>query len=784
MITRLNLDGEGKPSDVPEGEAVPRADATSLYSSIAGQIVVGRYLLHVGGSCGGVVEETSSGVSTHTRPRPTPILLPPGSTRGLLDREKELTAALSAVDAGLSIEVSGESGVGKTAFLHQLAHHSGAAAFVDGVAYIGARHQSSTDILQLVFEAFYESDQVCKPTIADIRRGLEEIQALILIDDVQLPQHEMELVLDVAPRSALALATRKRCLFGELRSVVLEGLPSREAVTLLERELGRSIDVAERSPAANLCTSLGGHPLRIRQAASVIRDHGISIDVLARDIAQENLIGELMASTDEKHRRALLALAATTGVPIPAQHISALGEVTDIDSALTVFARHGLVVRGQSRYRLVDGVQDQLRRVEDLKPWINRSITYFTAWAERYRRSPNTLLEESEALLRAQQDAVDAQRWGEALRLGRLLAPALVLAARWGAWAIALDCCLAAAKAMKDRAAEAWTLHEMGTRALCLGETGTARALLSQALKLRETMEDGDALAASRRNLSYVLAPIAVISRPPEPEPERFADVVDLDALPLRDHRPPPVLVRSTPSVRSVLLMTVACAILASLAYWADPSELFQAIQDGPNAPPLLQSGLATNTTDVETTPQLPRPTSRQPRVLRFTAFPDVIARGESLGLCYDVANGTRLRIDPDVGEVGGGRNDCVRAAPAETTTYVLTAQGEDGQSVRQTVLVRVGLGGGAPRTNVPDRASILIFTPRPGSIATGAPTALCYAVNGAAHARIEPGIGEVTPTNTLTCLRVAPSRTTTYELVAYGRDGYKAKQQLVIFVR
>ena len=158
------------------------------------------------------------------------------------------------------------------------------------------------------------------------------------------------------------------------------------------------------------------------------------------------------------------------------------------------------------------------------------------------------------------------------------------------------------------------------------------------------------------------------------------------DALPLRDHRPPPVLVRSTSSVRSVFLMTVAFAILASLAYWADPSELFQAIQDGPNAPPLLQSGLATNTTDVETTPQLPRPTSRQPRVLRFTAFPDVIARGESLGLCYDVANGTRLRIDPDVGEVGGGRNDCVRAAPAETTTYVLTAQGEDGQSVRQTV--------------------------------------------------------------------------------------------------
>ena len=780
MITRLDLDGDAKPSDVPEGDAVPHAQTASLYSSIAGQIVVGRYLLHVGGSCGGVVEETSAGVSTHIRPRPTPIFLRPGSTRGLIDREKELTAALAAVDAGLSIEVSGEPGIGKSAFLHQLAHHSGAAAFVDGVAYIGARHQSSTDILQLVFEAFYESDHVCKPTLADIRRGLEDKQALILIDDVHLPHHEMELVLDVAPRSALALATRKRCLFGELRSVALEGLPPREAVILLEREVGRPITVAERSPAATLCASLGGHPLRIRQAASAIRDHGISIDVLARDVAQENLIGELMVSADEKQRRALCALAST-GVPIPVQHISALAEAPDVESALSVLVRRGLVVRGQSRYRLVDGVHDQLRRTEDLKPWINRTITYFTAWAERYRRSPNTLLEESEALLRAQQDAIEAQRWGEALRVGRLLAPALVLAARWGAWAIALDCCLAAAKAMKDRSAEAWTLHEMGTRALCLGESGTARGLLSQALKLRETMEDGDAIAASRRNLSYVLAPIAVIPR--TREPERFGDVGEVDSLPLRDHLPPPGHPRPSTSVPAVLIMFVAFAILAGLAYWADPTEFLRTIQEGPGSPPVLQSGLGTAATDVETAPQPPRLTAPLPRVLRFTAFPDVVARGESLGLCYDVANGTRVRIDPDIGEVGAHQNDCVRVAPSETTTYVLTAESEDGRTVRQTVLARVGVAGAVARTNVPERASILIFSPRPGSIATGAPTALCYAVNGASHARIEPGIGEVSPANTLTCLRVAPPHTTTYELVAYGRDGYKARQQIVIFV-
>jgi hypothetical protein len=60
----------------------------------------------------------------------------------------------------------------------------------------------------------------------------------------------------------------------------------------------------------------------------------------------------------------------------------------------------------------------------------------------------------------------------------------------------------------------------------------------------------------------------------------------------------------------------------------------------------------------------------------------------------------------------------------------------------------------------------------------------LCYAVSDAVEARVEPGIGDVLPTNTLTCLRVAPARTTTYQLTASGRDGYRVRQQLVIIVR
>ena len=89
-----------------------------------------------------------------------------------------------------------------------------------------------------------------------------------------------------------------------------------------------------------------------------------------------------------------------------------------------------------------------------------------------------------------------------------------------------------------------------------------------------------------------------------------------------------------------------------------------------------------------------------------------------------------------------------------------------------------------SPQNPGAERASIRIFTPRPGSIASGGPTRLCYAVNGALRARVEPGVGDVPPTSTLTCIRVAPARTTTYALDAYGRDGHPVRQQLVIVVR
>jgi hypothetical protein len=127
--------------------------------------------------------------------------------------------------------------------------------------------------------------------------------------------------------------------------------------------------------------------------------------------------------------------------------------------------------------------------------------------------------------------------------------------------------------------------------------------------------------------------------------------------------------------------------------------------------------------------------------------------------------------------------------APAESRANTAqVARSEEPRAIGSSAVLETSAEVAPPSPAAPDigpeSSSILIFTARPGSIATSRSTQICYAVSGAYQARIEPGIGDVDPTPTLTCRRVSPVRTTTYQLTAFGRDGHPTRQQVVVFVR
>jgi len=710
MELGLNVD---RPDDCPpvSGSGTPAPDhSPEVYAEVAGDIAIGRFVLQVGDPAGAVLREARRAERAHFRPHPAPILRRPRLLRGLVDRRTEAAAALSALDAGLPVEISGPSGTGKTAILRHLAHHPRASSFTDGIVYLPARQGTSLDLLQRLFEAFYESDTICKPADAEIRRALQDTHALVLLDDVGLPQDEVEQVLDAAPRSAFVIATRDRCLWGEVRSIVLSGLPAEDGARLLERELERSFDAAEQSAAADLCAALEGNPRRILQAAAVIRRNGVPAGDWSKYVTPDGLLAELMTSSDERERRVLFALSALGRVGIDVWHVSALAELPHVEPSLTGLVARGLVLISESQYRLADGVGDRLRRTGDPAPWVHRAITYFTAWAQRQRRNSESLLDVADALLRVQQHAIDTRRWAEALRLGRLLESTLVLGARWGAWEIVLERCLIAAKALGDRPAEAWVLHEMGTRAVCLGDDSNARRLLTQAATLRQGLGEHAAATTSRRNLRAVPAAVAVLADDARALPSpAAADALELDALPFRGEAAAEDHDSRTAGAGALLAAFFVCAILGGLAYAGVFGDM-----SWPKGPGI---------------PSQPRVTESHTASAAAAPLP--------------------LRDMTDV--VVGSSQTAAQAAPA------------------------------APAAQ---RANIRIFTARPGSIATARATNLCYAVSDAAQARIEPGVGDVEPAATLTCRRVAPARTTTYELSATGHDGVPVTQHVVIVVR
>ena len=73
-----------------------------------------------------------------------------------------------------------------------------------------------------------------------------------------------------------------------------------------------------------------------------------------------------------------------------------------------------------------------------------------------------------------------------------------------------------------------------------------------------------------------------------------------------------------------------------------------------------------------------------------FYAVPGEIRRGDSVQLCYGVANAKTVQLEPQSNPVWPSYSRCVDVAPAKTTTYTLTITGATGNSKSQSLVVTV----------------------------------------------------------------------------------------------
>ncbi len=467
-----------------------------------GQVAVGENITQFYAEAGAVVNYSAPREQQRPRLRPLPVQRLPRDFPGLLGREEQVGIAKAAFSSGSPVEFFGEPGIGKSALLRHLAHHADQRPS-EGTIHHASAGEPLEDSLQFVFECFYECETTLIPTPAQLREYLQERRALLIFDDVELERDDLERLMDVLSACSLLTASTQRHLWGEGQAIELGGLDEREALALVEGEIDRPLSGEEREAVRTLWSAVVGNPLRLLQAGAEMR-RGLAAARLADTVTVEpgTLDSSLVGSLSPGDRLLLEPLAALPAGSLHRDDLARLTGLSDARKRLKALEERALVQSQSPRYGLAAGLGDELLDEKERRRWRERLLAHF---ADRGDELPDSA-DGPTALALLEWAANDDERRPEALRLVRVLDKTFNLGGRWGSWRRALEAALVAARGLGDRAAEAWSLHQLGSRALCLGDTAAAGASLSAALELRETLGDHQGAAITRHNLELLSA--------------------------------------------------------------------------------------------------------------------------------------------------------------------------------------------------------------------------------------------------------------------------------------
>lgn len=445
----------------------------------------------------------------------------------LVGREKELDGAIAALEQSVPVEFYGESGLGKSALARALAHQPSVLGLAaEGLVYRVVGEQPVEDLYQSLFEDFFEIDEAIPHKLSEeeVQYALRQKRALVVLDDVRLPPNVLERMTRNLTTLGLIVTASERHLWNDSHSLPLSGLPQSEAVNLLERYLNDPLTPEQRSSAEQLCTLLYGHPQRILQAAMLVRDGHLSLPAMIEQLQSgatlEVLVLRACATFPDAERRCLAALAVLGEVPVQTHHLAGLTGTANPQPIVATLVSRGFLSSDGVRHTLAGNLLAPLRQFWNLEQWVQPVVRHFLHWVQQQAPIKGALLPDLPLLMRVVNLAAEAEQWKEVVQFARVMDGPLALGRRWGAWEQVWDAGLRAAEHLGNSQAIALAHHQLGTRALCLGDSFAAINYLNQALRLREAGGNETAAAASRHNLSLLVAPMQHLQPQPQQPPQ------------------------------------------------------------------------------------------------------------------------------------------------------------------------------------------------------------------------------------------------------------------------
>ncbi len=479
-------------------------------------LVVGQYTLKIGSSQGAIAESGITQEQPTLRELSTPELKLHYPSEKLLEREKPINEAITALKSGQAVEFYSSSGFGKTFLLRYLASELEAnSVFSDGVINLSAHHPYVSDLLQSIWEAFYESDIPYKPTDDQIRQQIQDKHALVILDDgAQLIQDEVRQLRNSVSNCTFLVASVKQRLRKQAYSTELSGLSIQDALVFVETKMGRSLTMEELPAARSLCIILKENPMHLQLAIAYAltekRSLAEIVSQLPNSQASIYLIQQIIELLPHPHRDVLEILAVMGEVGLSEEEIAAITKQSDISEILGNLQQRYLIKLEDYRYRISKTTREILPPAWKLGTPLENAIAYFIDWTQLYHQQPQTLLTKIDAIVQILEVSVRASRWQVVLHLVKAVEGLLALSKRWGLWEHVLQRGLQASQAERDKASEAWALHQLGTRALCLAENTIAFRYFTRALELRESLSDFTGLAITRQNFNLLPSSLSV----------------------------------------------------------------------------------------------------------------------------------------------------------------------------------------------------------------------------------------------------------------------------------
>ena len=422
-------------------------------------------------------------------------------------RPKVTTAVWQAFSSGASsVRVDAKAGAGATTLLLRLATGAREAGFTDGAVLLTDVRGPAADVAQRLTALLDAGERPRYYTEPERSRAFGGVRALILLDRAELTAADEEQLVHWFALSRFVIVDST--IRAAVPTIALGPLAAADAIAVLESGYGRSIDPDDRSIALDLCTPIGPFPGPTRLLGLALRElHRSLISLRLQFDSGNDVIREFIRQLPQAEQRTLAILALTRMPLRPDQLAMIAGH--DVHASLDRLAKDGLVRRGAADlYELPSFAAGLIAPAVDADALFGRLIEVAGRTIDP-RLPPGVLdrqLAAAESVLHA---AAERSLHTGVLLIGPRLGDACARRGAFGAWGRILQLIETAATRTGNAAALDRTHHELGVRALLLGEFDEATTCLRSASRGRKTAGDGSGAAASAGVLALADLPPA-----------------------------------------------------------------------------------------------------------------------------------------------------------------------------------------------------------------------------------------------------------------------------------